>query len=634
MRYPHAVSAPSDQDGSIVNPVHRPDRTTVAAIALVILHFAVLACFHEPALSGPDANGYFAQAKLLATEGQTSQVLDSPIQLTGAHWIDAGDGRYFSKYPPGFPLLLAVPYRLFGPAASLWLDPLMASLTLLALFLICRHWVTPGWALAGTALMATSPLVNEHAVAGFSHTAVAFFLLWGMYGLLRWTQHHSPGWLALAGFCIGMVPTIRYAEVLYAGAFALFIILRLRDTRPTGAGALATVATAALPAAVPMSLLAIRNHRAFGAFWRTGYAASQEQTGFGWGYFADHWASYLEGLMGPGMGLLFGLGVFGLAVLCTRPDTRQRGLFLVSLILPTTLLYMAYYWQPDPKSLRFLLPTYYLYTMAGIWLLSLMAERLGRPAVIGTIVVVGLSVVWGSSRSLESLALQQDRNAALVHITRAVEQHVPAGSILLVDRQVGQHLDVIGRWRLGQAEVLSGADRRSRVFGPGQRPGWGGPLAPGSTPPGTQPSPRDAAPGDRAAATADPRDMRDGPNPMAGGAMQRLARYRGLREPERSAMVCQDLIAWAGEDSCIYVLGAKEEITAQMRRLGLGNSWQELATIELPQTEEPGGRPGRGARRARPGFPGRLGMAGPGGPLGPFGGPRTDQPQVIIEVQL
>jgi len=632
-----------------VSSILRLDRTTVAALVLVVVHFAVLAGFHEPALSGPDANGYFAQAKLLATEGHTSQVLDSPIQLTGAHWIDAGDGRYFSKYPPGFPLLLAIPYSLFGPTASLWVDPLMVSLTLLALFLICRYWMTPGWALAATALMATSPLVNEHAVAGFAHTPVAFFLLWGMYGLVRWTQRHSLGWLALAGFCVGMIPTIRYAEVLYAGAFALFIILRRRDSHPTGHRALPTLLAAALPAAVPMFLLAIRNHLAFGAFWQTGYAASQEQTGFGWGYFADHWASYLEGLMGPGMGLLFGLGVFGLAVLCTRPDTRPRGLLLVSLILPTTLLYMAYYWQPDPKSLRFLLPTYYLYAMAGVWLLGVLVERLGRPALIGTIVVLGLSAVWGSSRSIENLAMQQDRNATLVRITQAVEQHVPAGSILLVDRQVGQHLDVIGQWRLGQAEVLGGEGRRPRGFGPGLRPGWG--LPPGNRPspadrpspaagPQGQPSPRNAALGDRAAPAADPLRLRDGPNPMAGGAMERLAKYRDLSDTERAAMVRQDLVAWAGEDASIYVLGPKDEAVAQMRRLGLGldNQWQELATIELPKTEEPDGRFGRGAGRprskARFRALGRPGMGGPGGPMGPFGAPRPDQPLVLIEVQL
>ena len=610
----------------------------MAAIVLVVLHFAVLAGFHEPALSGPDANGYFAQAKLLATEGHTYQVVNSPIQLTGAHWIDAGNGRHFSKYPPGFPMLLAIPYSLFGPTASLWVDPLMASLTLLALFLICRYWITPGWALAATALMATSPLLNEHAIPGFAHTPVAFFLLWGMYGLVRWTQRNSLGWLALASFCIGMIPTIRYAEVVYAGAFALFIILRLRDSRPTARSALPPLLAAVLPAAVPMSLLAIRNHLAFGTFWQTGYAVSQEQTGFGWGYFAEHWVPYLEGLMGPGMGLLFGLGVFGLAVLCSRPDTRQQGLLLVALILPTTLLYMAYYWQPDPMSQRFLLPTYYLYAIAGVWLLSLVAERLGRPALIGTVVVLGLSMVWGSSRSIRSLAMQQDRNSALVRVTQAVEQHVPAGSILLADRLVGQHLDVIGQWRLGQAEILGGPDRMRRGPGPGQPFAWGPPPADRPSPAAGQPFGRDTALGDRAAPTADPRNMRDGPNPMAGGAMQRLEKYRGLNERERSAMVRQDLVAWAGEDARIYVLGVKEETIAQVRQLGLGDNWQELATIELPKPEEPHKRFGRGAGRARPKVHFRAfgppGMAGPGGPMGPFGGPRTDQSLVLIEVQL
>jgi len=388
-----------------------------------------------------------------------------------------------------------------------------------------------------------------------------------------------------------------------------------------------------------MVLLAIHNHLAFGAFWRTGYAVSHEQTGFGWGYFAEHWMPYLEGLAGPGVGLLFGLGVVGLAALCARPETRQHGVLLAALILPTTLLYMAYYWQPSTMSLRFLLPTYYLYAIAGVWFLSLIAEKIGRPAVIGAGVLVGLSLVWGVSRSLENLAMQRTRNASLARVTEAVEEHVPAGSILLVDRQVGQHLDVIGQWQLGQAEVLAGGDRRrrgfgmSRLFGLG-RPGADGPV-PGAGPRG-DPFAQGAEVGAKAAGPDDAQRWQDGPNPMAGGAMQRLDKYRNLSEPERSAMVRQDLVAWAGDETSIYVVGVKEEIVARMQRLGLDDGLEELATIELPEPEPRLRRTARGAGKAGPGLAGfgRPARAGPGGAMGPFGGRRTNRPLAIIEVQL
>ena len=110
-------------------------------------------------------------------------------------------------------MLLAVPYALAGPAAALWVDPLLASATLLGLFFLCRLWLGPGWGLVATALMATNPLVNQHAVPGFSHTAVAFLLVWGIYALARWTRDDSWPWLVVAGLCVGAIPTARVLPI-------------------------------------------------------------------------------------------------------------------------------------------------------------------------------------------------------------------------------------------------------------------------------------------------------------------------------------------------------------------------------------------------------------------------------------
>ncbi len=58
-----------------------------------------------------------------------------------------GGRRCFSKCPPGLPVIAAAAYRLFGPAAALRVDLVMASLSLLAVFLICRLWIGDGRAL-------------------------------------------------------------------------------------------------------------------------------------------------------------------------------------------------------------------------------------------------------------------------------------------------------------------------------------------------------------------------------------------------------------------------------------------------------------------------------------------------------
>jgi hypothetical protein len=483
----------------------------------------------------------------LAAEGHTYQEIDSPLQFLGAHWLDAGDGRYFSKYPPGLPLILSVPYGLLGPAAALWVDPLLTSLALIALFLIARRWLGSGWGLVAVVLMAVNPLANGNALGGFAHTAVAAFLLWGIYFLIRWRCTGAPAWAAAAGLCVGFIPAIRYAEVLFAAGFGLFAVLALSGREGERAdwmsavrwrGGLALLGGFLLP----VSALAIRNQVAFGAFWRTGYAISEEQTGFAWTYFADHWLSYLEGLMGSGVGLLYGFGIVGLAVLCARRATREPGILMAALIVPSTLLYMAYYFQPSP---RFLLPTYYLYVLAGVWLLKLLSDALGRPARVAIVAVVTLTVFWGVPLSVRAMSRVEQQRAGLTRVTEVVEEHVGSGAVLLAENAVGQHLDYLGRWRVGYLEALIMSRRLSAQFS-----------------------------GDTA--------NRTGIGMNRFRAVDRFGRYAAATGEEREEAVRADLEAWAGSSDKVYLLGPQSELAEWRRQLGPDDEIQELATIEVP----------------------------------------------------
>jgi len=70
-------------------------------VILVVVHFLFLAFFVAPATSTPDANGYIAQARLIARQGRTDIVVESPAQYVGDHWMAVGEGRYYGQYPPG-----------------------------------------------------------------------------------------------------------------------------------------------------------------------------------------------------------------------------------------------------------------------------------------------------------------------------------------------------------------------------------------------------------------------------------------------------------------------------------------------------------------------------------------------------
>ncbi len=56
------------------------------ALLLVIFHFILLMIYFEPAISTPDAQGYFTQAKLIATKGMVSFESESFLEYIDPHW--------------------------------------------------------------------------------------------------------------------------------------------------------------------------------------------------------------------------------------------------------------------------------------------------------------------------------------------------------------------------------------------------------------------------------------------------------------------------------------------------------------------------------------------------------------------
>ncbi len=573
---------------------------TVLAICLAAVHFGFLLVHFEPAISTPDANGYFAQGRLIATEQRTWFATESVLQYVPPHWLQPDSERYFSKYPPGLPVIAAVVFRVFGPEAALLVNPVMASLSLLGLFLICRMWIGDTWGLLAVLLMAVNPAANEQALWAFAHTAVAFFLIWGVYFLARWAPTYSLPCAFGAGVCLGTIPTIRYAEALFGLAFGVFVLLNLRRGGKTWRSLIA----ATVGAAIPISALCVRNHLAFGAFWKTGYTLTSEHTGFGWGYFVDHAVPYVQQLLSEGSGLMFGLAVVGIAVLCARRDTWKRGVLLVGLIVPTTVLYMSYYWAPDGASMRFLVPTLFVYPIAGVWLLQMLTVKQHRSALAASVVLLLVTIAWGLPTSIQALQRQKHNNASLAHVTRVLTRQVEPGSVLIADRSVQQHLDYVGQWRLADRSVLT------------RQPGH--PIRP-------------------------PRDS-DAPNPRPPRqGNTALDRYASLSERERFDEFSHDIWQWAGDRGKVYWLGDGEQLARLEQQLQSSDVLTTVTTIELPESgatlpdapgqfrppRRPGRRPGAGPAARRPGRPrGRRPGGGMPGELSPL---QNGEPLLLVE---
>jgi hypothetical protein len=612
------MDAPASTVSAPLPPTPRAWRPEIAAGALALLTFAWLLLHFAPATAGPDTNGYVVQARLIATQGKTHLTVESPAQFVGMHWLETRDGVFRSRYPAGLPLLFAAAWKIGGLKAALLVNPLLASATVWLVFLLARRFAG-GWpALLAAAVYATNATVQQHALDADAHVGAAFFLTAGVLALLRFADDLAPGRGLLAGVLLGMIPTVRYPESLAGVAVAAWLLWRVRP--------LPRVWPAVLGGALPIGALCVHNASAYGAFWRTGYALTNEQTGFGVGYFVAHWQSYLVALGGAGLGVFFGFGAAGLAGLVADARQRAAGVLLAGIVAPLVALYMAYYFGDGLGGLRFLIPIYPLLAVSAVWLLARVSDSLnsaaGQAGRAVLVVVAALQLLPAASASASMATRMRTTLRAAATARTTLGQHAPAGSVVIVDRQLGESLDATGRWRLVEENLASGGPPGRGPgggspgpmggMGPGgfggRRGGFDGPW-PGAMPggpmmgPGMRGPPGGPGPGGGRPPNFDP----DQPNPQQPNKNRaQRARYDGLAPRERQARVWADIRALAGDKSIFWYVRSLEALDYILPN---GADYESLAEIDAPMMMGPGGGGGRG--------PGGGPGAGPGGPGGP-----------------
>ena len=568
----------------------------VAVIGLALAHLAWVGAHLSPAIMSPDANGYVVQARLLADAGRMSFSTTSPVQYVGMHWLETTDGLFHSRYPAGLPVIFAGAWKLGGLGALVWVNPILASATLVLVFFLARRF-TGGWtALLAAAVVATVPVTNQHALDADAHVAATFFLVGGVLALLRFGETRAPATGLLAGVLLGLVPTVRYPEALVGVTVAAWLFWQVRP--------IVRVWPAVLGAALPIGALCVHNAAAYGAFWRTGYALTNEQTGFGIGYFLSHALGYLQALGGQGLALFFAFGAAGVAALAVERRTRAPGVLFAGIATPLVLLYMAYYFGGGGPgggqgaavgNLRFLVPTFPFFAIAGAWLLGRMAEQLGAAGRAALVAVAALQLIVSIGSSSQTLKTTGATIAAAARARQLADKEIPAGSVVIVERQLAESLDAAGQWKLVEENFL--------VSG-GPRAGGGGfPPMGGS----------------------------DQPNPQQVGKNRaQQARYSGLGATERRAKAWADLRAWAGDKPVYWFARSLDTVDGALPDEA---DYKSIAEIDAPSMMGPGGGggpgggpPGMGPMMAggpgmRGGLPGARGPGLAGGPgmLGPRG---------------
>lgn len=508
---------------------------SICAAGIIILYLFGMALAVEPVSVGIDSNGYYIQARLLVDEGRLWFERESPMQFISPHWLKADGDRFISRYPPGFGLLLAPFYAIGGFQGMAYANAVFSALTLLGLYLVAREWTSPWWALAACALMAINPIANEWALTGFAHSATSFFLVWGVYFLTKWQANLSPLAAAGIGFWFAYIPALRYPEGLFIGAAGLFMLLHANQGRRVWQSLAAFV----VGASIPLIALSVYNSGLYGSAAETGYGDGTSL--FGFGYFLQKALPYAFFIFVVGLPVVAAVGSWALIKMALRPDYFKRGILLAALIAPITVLYTAYFFFD--MSLRFLYPTFYLYTLAAVWYLSELCQRkpklttgLLAASFVATLIVCAF---MANSRLGQNLSDHQ----TLAEVTDSLQDYAPEGSIIIAPQNVQMQLDFIGAWRLADSSFFT-------------RGGFPEPGGPGMGPP----------PGMR----GDHEGPRRGPGGGPGGDVMRelmqddgqaeaRERYRASKGSLSSVLI-SDLSEWSHRCGGIYWLGSLEEI--------------------------------------------------------------------------
>lgn len=176
---------------------------------------------HDPA--------WFQVGSYAKFDRQARDILDGRQRL---YWIDDPTRTDLVQYPPGFPALLALIYKVTGDRSAysaqlvLWFADFILSFLLIAG--IAHTAFGPRAAIASSFLLALSPLFAMYAAFPLADVPTTWFVLGGAWLLLLAFQRQKV-WLALAaGIVLGIACWLRINPMFlcFGWAIGLFVLVR------------------------------------------------------------------------------------------------------------------------------------------------------------------------------------------------------------------------------------------------------------------------------------------------------------------------------------------------------------------------------------------------------------------------
>jgi hypothetical protein len=252
-------------------------RPAIAAAGLALFAAALAAFLSQRVFEGiphvSDAVSYAFEGRILAS-GRLYLPPPPVGEAFAAQNVIVTADRWCSKYPPGFPLLLAPGWLLGAP----WLvNPLLLGLAVCGVYRLGRALYDAPTGLAGAALLAISPFALLMGAGFMSHVPALAVCTWCLVALAQGATSGRPLSLVLAGALGGLALMVRPFTALLVLAPAAAWCLWKQHRKGLAPKAVLFLSAGLLP---PLAAFLTFNLVLFGDPFQLGYRVYNPGEGF------------------------------------------------------------------------------------------------------------------------------------------------------------------------------------------------------------------------------------------------------------------------------------------------------------------------------------------------------------------
>ena len=354
-------------------PIRTPNLAILSALFL-ILALGIATWIRLPTTG--DESSYRFQARLLVSSRLTTEAPPATVPITFNHH-SMTSGKWYSKYPPGWPLILAVGTR----AGFDWAVNALMGLVILGItYGIGREVFGPPIGRLAVVLMILSPFFVLHCTGFFSHPSCGVFIAGATYGAIAALRSPSI-WAAVASFaCLAAAFMVRPFTAFCAGMVLGFWLLWNLRSNPRRIAAIVGIASVAGIAALGLSISYNRALTGIDSVLMYGEAAA---------HLALNAQGVLEGLNSTRSSLQstllyafpFAFLIAGYAVMRERQH-RSEVLLLISIFIALVIAHVVETWHIGPRyGERYYLEAYFAVAIVaarGLYLLRDRFPHIGR----------------------------------------------------------------------------------------------------------------------------------------------------------------------------------------------------------------------------------------------------------------